>query len=282
MEDRYGYSNIKYNLIYVAIGLGICLIALLQGIFLGEVSKSAALNIYKNVNWSIIRRPLRFFDTTPIGVILNRCINDVAVIDFDIPTELGMFLTTFITFLVVIIMTSMLSPVVIVAVVISAKYLTLALKKFIPVISELKKLVQISEAPLISITSELIQGIVVIRNYKKIGMILEKYAERSDRHHNCDLHEHLLSLWMRSKMEWVTCFISATGIFSIIFNKNHRILSTQDFSATGLILSYLLSLGSMITYLLVSITYLSKGAISIERLREYSEHKDQEPDLDYP
>ena len=65
---------------------------------------------------------------------------------------------------------------------------------------------------------------MTIRKYGKIDNMVQKYVERADRHHNSDIHEQILSLWMRSKMEWATCFITIIGIFSIAFNKNYRIL----------------------------------------------------------
>lgn len=112
--------------------------------------------------------------------------------------------------------------------------------------------------------------------------MLDKYVERADRHHTCDIHEQILSLWMRSKMEYATCFITAIGVFSIALNKNYRILSTQDESASGLIISYLLSLGSMVGAILFSSSSLAKGAVSIERLREYALWEDHERDFDLP
>ena len=141
MEDKYGLSKLAYNIIYLILGLATCLMAVLQAVLLGAVSKSAALNIYQSINWNMLRRPMRFFDTTPSGVILNRCITDVAIIDFEIPRELGMFLATFITTIVILIMTSILSPVVIVAVVGCFVYVALIFKKFVSIGTELKRLV---------------------------------------------------------------------------------------------------------------------------------------------
>ena len=112
--------------------------------------------------------------------------------------------------------------------------------------------------------------------------MLRKYIERADRYHLCEIHEQMLGLWMRSKMEWAICLITVIGVFSIAVNKNWRILSVQDESANGLIISYLLSLASMVSAILFSSSELAKGAVSIQRLREYEQWEDHEADFDLP
>lgn len=82
MQDTLKLSKAAYILIYIGLGIATCIIAVLQALLLGVVSKNAAFKIYQTINWNILRRPMRFFDTTPSGVILNRCINDVSQLDF--------------------------------------------------------------------------------------------------------------------------------------------------------------------------------------------------------
>lgn len=65
-------------------------------------------------------------------------------------------------------MTSILTPVVIVAVFICFFYIIVLFKRFVYVGTELKRLTQISSSPVISLASELIQGVVTIRNYGKL------------------------------------------------------------------------------------------------------------------
>jgi ABC-type multidrug transport system fused ATPase/permease subunit len=119
----------------------------------------------------------------------------------------------------IMIFTSILSPVVIVAILIAVLFIINKFKKFVKTTTELKRLSQLSAAPMISLASEFIQGVTTIRNYGKNDQLLRKYVERADRHHACDLHEQIVGMWMRSKLEWSMSFVTAIGIFSIAFNK---------------------------------------------------------------
>lgn len=76
--DTFNLSRSTYIWVYILLGVATCVIAIIQSIIFGLVARNASMKIYKTINWNILRRPMRFFDTTPSGVILNRCVNDVA------------------------------------------------------------------------------------------------------------------------------------------------------------------------------------------------------------
>lgn len=281
-QDKYELENNTYIYVYVGLGALLLFFVILRAFFLGATSKSAALSVYETIIWNILRRPMRFFDTTPSGVILNRCINDVSILDFRIPWLLGFFLNIFVLFLVVLIFTAILTPIVIIAILIAVIFIAIKFKQFVKTTTELKRLSQLSAAPMISLASEFIQGVTTIRNYGKNEQMLRKYVERADRHHACDLHEQIVGMWMRSKMEWSMCFVTSIGIFSIAFNKQYRIMTFEDASANGLVISYLLSLGATVSGVLFTMSNLAKGAVSIERLKAYAIWEDHERDFDSP
>lgn len=87
---------------------------------------------------------------------MNRCINDVAQVDFQIPWVLGFFLTTFIYTVVIMIVTSIFTPVVTLIVILCFVLVIIQFKKFVLVGTQIKRLTQISAAPVISLSSEFI------------------------------------------------------------------------------------------------------------------------------
>jgi ABC-type multidrug transport system fused ATPase/permease subunit len=60
---------------------------------LGAVSASALM--HKNMLERVLRSPMSFFDTTPMGRIVNRFAKDIYMLDETIPASLRSFLSTF-------------------------------------------------------------------------------------------------------------------------------------------------------------------------------------------
>ena len=90
--DAYGLSDDDYKTTYYLIGLACLIFSILRAFAIGYVTEIASIKVFKKILWNILRRPMSFFDTTPSGVIINRCINDVDIIDYSIPNMAGFFL----------------------------------------------------------------------------------------------------------------------------------------------------------------------------------------------
>lgn len=75
------FSN-KY--FYLYIGLGVVFVGGFfgQSITMMKYSISAAKTIYNKAVNAVIKTPLRFFDTTPQGRIINRLVKDTETVDF--------------------------------------------------------------------------------------------------------------------------------------------------------------------------------------------------------
>lgn len=70
-------SDQDYIVIFYLLGASSAIFLILRAIALGIVTQLASVNIFKLIVWNILRRPMSFFDTTPSGVIINRCTSDV-------------------------------------------------------------------------------------------------------------------------------------------------------------------------------------------------------------
>jgi ATP-binding cassette subfamily C (CFTR/MRP) protein 1 len=107
-DDEYKQSSTWYLGIYAALGIGQCIFAGLGTMFSAYQGVQAALELHNRSFQSVMRAPMSFFDTTPIGRIINRFSRDQDVIDSLLMDTLRMIvfmamavLSTFIMILIV-------------------------------------------------------------------------------------------------------------------------------------------------------------------------------------
>ena len=107
---------------------------------------------------TIFRRPISFFESTPIGVIINRCTKELLDLDIIFNNFLQhMFYnsTLFLSIILVISITvPFMIPVFIVVIFMCKRYINVIML----VMSDLKRVTQIASAPMISNVSELFGG----------------------------------------------------------------------------------------------------------------------------
>jgi len=172
------YENLSdqdYIVIFYLLGIASAIFLILRAIALGIVTQLASVNIFKLIVWNILRRPMSFFDTTPSGVIINRCTNDVDQLDYNIPWMMAFFLNTAFNYLGTLILTASVNWIVLILIVLAVYVLSKWFKRYVVTTVELKRLIQLSAAPMLSLSSELIEGVVIVRNYHKKEDMLRKF-----------------------------------------------------------------------------------------------------------
>uniref|UniRef100_A0A914PNV8 Uncharacterized protein n=1 Tax=Panagrolaimus davidi TaxID=227884 RepID=A0A914PNV8_9BILA len=82
-------TNVDGLEIYAAFGISSCIVIGISSIFMAFGSYYASTKLYDNLLTSLLHSPMEFFNTTPMGRILNRLSNDIETIDFAISKKLG-------------------------------------------------------------------------------------------------------------------------------------------------------------------------------------------------
>ena len=132
----------------------------------------AAKHIHTGLLSGIMRSPMQFFDTNPLGRIINRFSSDIDLMDMMIPFQISDFvwcLTEVVATLIVIslavpIFLSAIIPIILIFVVIQQLYIVTS--------RQLKRLYSVSKSPIFSHFSETVSGAQIIRAFKvKIKMI---------------------------------------------------------------------------------------------------------------
>uniref|UniRef100_A0AC34GZI1 Uncharacterized protein n=1 Tax=Panagrolaimus sp. ES5 TaxID=591445 RepID=A0AC34GZI1_9BILA len=75
--------------IYGLFGILSCFVSGCSAVILAFGAVKASKKLHNNLLFSLLRSPMQFFDTTPLGRILNRLSKDIEKIDNDVPQKLN-------------------------------------------------------------------------------------------------------------------------------------------------------------------------------------------------
>ncbi|KAF9388063.1 hypothetical protein CPC16_006719 [Podila verticillata] len=125
------HSTNYYLFIYALISIGASLAHIIQTIIVFFGSLRAARLLYKKLLFAVVRAPLRFFDTTPVGRIMNRFSKDFETVDGSIANNCAQLLSLIMSVSSIIVVLSFITPLfVVVAALISIAYLAVGKNRF--------------------------------------------------------------------------------------------------------------------------------------------------------
>ena len=112
------YSTCRgyYLSIFSVLGFGQAFFAIFAYLFLVLATIKGSSTIHSKMLTNILRSPMSFFDTTPLGRILNRFSKDIYNIDEVIPKSIDDFLAALLMVVSVILVVSITTPVFIVVI----------------------------------------------------------------------------------------------------------------------------------------------------------------------
>jgi ABC-type multidrug transport system fused ATPase/permease subunit len=246
MTDAYQLTNPQYQSVYLMIGSVFCLLLLLRSYFYGLMVSTASIKIFKTLITNILRRPLQFFDTTPSGQILNRCIKDMTSADSEIPHCLFRFLIEFFKLFASFLLVALFSPTNAIFC-FSFFYLFFNfLAKFMKSMTELKRMEQITASPLMTMAGELASGAVTIRQFGKLDYMWDKYIDHLDLKSILTAHNRYGYCWIAVRVKTLTFLIVSISVFCFGLNKIYNLIEFEDMVSVGLSLSYLLTIAMSI------------------------------------
>lgn len=222
MEDSYNQTNEVYMILYAAGGTCVFILMIFRAWGLASISQKAALYIFKSLFWNILRRPMSFFDTTSTGVIINRCTKDMDNIDFELPFTSAFFFNTFFTYIGSIILATVISPLILVLVILGILIFVPLTNKFLKTTVEITRIAQVTLSPIISISSEFIDGASIIRTYGRNHSLLMKYKEKADIHQTANFLDYSIILWLRFRIETFFNLTLVAIIFSIVVDQQYK------------------------------------------------------------
>ncbi|POY72105.1 hypothetical protein BMF94_4837 [Rhodotorula taiwanensis] len=224
----------------------------------------ASTTLYDQLISRLMTAPIRFFDSTPSGRILNRLSRDVQVIDENIPTS-GMYWTyeVLATLGILIVIFLNLPAFLLAGVVIAVAYVFLGYL-YVTASRELKRLESIAKSPIFSVFGESLHGVATIRAYGDASRFMKQIFELlDDNNRPFFLYAGLAQRWLSFRVDFFGGAVALLATIFIIYSP------AIDAARAGFILSFALSLQEKLLWVVRLSADLEVEANSVERVHEY-------------
>ncbi|KAL9027013.1 MAG: hypothetical protein Q9196_004406 [Gyalolechia fulgens] len=267
--------NVPYYLgIYAALALLYILISMFREALIFWGSLAASWKLHQRLLESVTRARFKFFDSTPLGQMMNRFSKDVEAIDQEVaPIAVGVVgcLTSVIT---IIILISIITPGFLIAgIFITAIYFGIG-SFYIKSSVGLKRLESVQKSPLYQQFGETLTGMTTIRAYGHERRFIRENLSRVDKHNRPYIYLWAANRWLAFRVDVTGALVSFfAGVFIILRIK------TIDAGAAGLSMTYAVMFSENILWLVRLYSVNEQNMNSVERVKEYMDVEQEAPSI---
>ena len=255
-----------YLTIYALLSLFYIIISLIREGYIFWGSLRASRTLHKRLLDSVSRAKLQFFDTTPLGQLMNRFSKDIEAIDQDVaPVAVGVLGCLFSMISIVVLITVITPGFLIAGFFITIVYFAIG-QFYLRSSRDLKRLESVQRSPLYQQFGETLSGIVTIRAYGDERRFIRDNQTRVDTH-----NRPFIYLWAANR--WLALRVDFTGALVAFFAGVFVILSigTIDAGSAGLSLTYAVMFTENVLWLVRLYSVNEQNMNSVERVKEYIE-----------
>ncbi|KAL0556634.1 hypothetical protein IC582_005148 [Cucumis melo] len=272
-------ETVYYNMIYGVLSLSQVLVTLLNSYWLIISSLYAAKRLHVLMLTSVLKAPMVFFNTNPLGRIINRFSKDLSDIDRNVASFFNMFLGQISQLLSTFILIGVVSTLSLWAILPLLLLFYAAYLYYQSTAREVKRLDSISRSPVYAQFTEALNGLSTIRAYKAYDRMAEVNGKSMDNNIRFTLVNMSGNRWLGIRLEAVGgLMIWLTTTFAVM--QNGRAEKQQEFASTmGLLLSYALNITSLLTGVLRLGSVAENSLNSVERVGTYIDLPSEAPSI---
>ena len=264
----------KYRNVYLTgYGLFGIVMAVLNGfsaIFFAVVSLKASSYMHHKMLNSMLKSPILFFDSTPLGRIMNRFASDISLCDSTLPDSIYELLCLCLDFVGTITVILTVIPIFAVVIVPGCIIFLVVGWLYVRTARQLRRIVSNSRSPIYSHFVESLAGCSTIRAFNMEESFVGECEKRIDFNHKCSYPSMMANRWLEFVCQTIGSFITlVVSIFAVTW-----VESVQP-GEVGLIITNAMMINFALPNLVTSVTSVETNIIAVERIKRYS-NLDQE------
>ncbi|XP_022623376.1 multidrug resistance-associated protein 7 isoform X2 [Seriola dumerili] len=268
-------SDVKFYLtVYASIAAANTVFTALRAFLFAYGAICAATAVHNRLLDRVLKATVTFFDTTPLGRVLNRFSSDLYSVDDSLPFILNILLANVFGLLGMLVVISYGLPWVLLPLLPLALLYHRTQHFYRHTSRELKRLCSVTLSPVYSHFSETLTGLGTIRASGSSARFEEESAKRLEQNQRCLFLSNAAMQWLDIRLQLIgVAVVTGLAVIAVVQHQFHSV----DPGLVGLSLSYALSITTLLSGLIFSFTQTEMQLVSVERTEEYSTGLPAEP-----
>ncbi|XP_043825903.1 ATP-binding cassette sub-family C member 8 isoform X3 [Dromiciops gliroides] len=263
LSEDCSFDHRVYAMVFTALcSLGIVL-CLITSVTVEWTGLKVAKRLHRSLLNQIVLAPMRFFETTPLGSILNRFSSDCNTIDQHIPSTLECLSRSTMLCVSALAVISYVTPVFLIALLPLAIVCYFIQKYFRVASRDLQQLDDSTQLPLLSHFSETMEGLITIRAFRYEALFQQKLLKYTDSNNIASLFLTAANRWLEVRMEYIGACVVLIAAVASITKSLHKELPA---GLVGLGLTYALMVSNYLNWMVRNLADMEIQMGAVKRI----------------
>ena len=224
----------------------------------------AGIELHDKMLVSVLKAPVRFFDTTPVGRLLQRFSRDLESVDIQLQWSFEAAVQSLFQIIVSLSLIIISVPYILI-VILPVGYIYWQLQiSYRTSAREVKRMDSIARSPRYAHFKETLGGLPVIRAYKKEAWFRSQFFDHLEKSLLASVNNFLLNRWFSIRIPMIGGLISGSTALCLVYSVNQSYLTAPT---AGLVILYSMSFWGALNWGIRILSDLESRMTSIERIR---------------
>ncbi|SCV70703.1 BQ2448_3465 [Microbotryum intermedium] len=274
-ENHFHSSNGFYMGIYGLLGVVQALLAFFMGLAVVILGYNASKTLHRDALASVMHASMAFFDTTPLGRIMNRFSKDIDSIDNELNESIHAALSLFSSVIGAIVLVSIVQPYFLAIVALILCAYAYAGSFYRASAREIKRLDNLLRSSIYAHFSETLTGLATIRAFGESG----KFLKHNEKYIDVENRAYALTV---INQRWLQFRLDIFGAILVLIVAIIAVAARKEMSPaqTGLLLSTIVTVQAAFSWMVRQVAEVENDMNSVERMLHYANKLEQEAPSD--